>query len=138
DHRDHYALHYLKDMQLATGYAGTAVVGKVARYTRGTGGISLVEDGVQYRRHNASWSLRHALASAALLGGARLADLVQPGFRTAPVEGLAIDEFNYCQDGAGDKDVAAAVDSALPLDEGIAMDALLQMSEAVDPTAVEA
>ena len=140
DHRDHYATHHLKDLQLAIGYAGTAVIGRLAHYAYGPGGIALVEEGAQYRHHDARWPLRRALASAAALGGATLADLVEPAFRTAPVAGLAVDEFNYCENGA-DVDageVAAAVDSTLPLDEGIAMDTLLELSEAVDRAAGEA
>src|SRR5690606_41743374 len=49
----------------------------------------------------------------------------------APVgdlEILATDEFNYCRDGAG-AEVAAVVDD-LPLDTGLAMDALLERGEA--------
>lgn len=138
DHRDHYAAHYLKDLQLATSYAGTALVGKLAHYASGSGGIGLVEEGAQYRHHDAGWPLRRALASAPVLEGARLADLVEPGFRTAPIAGLAIDEFNYCEGGAGAGDVVAAVDSTLPIEEGIAMDALLELSETVDRAADEA
>lgn len=138
DHRDHYAAHYLKDLQLAIGYAGTAVVGKLAHYARGADGIGLVEEGAQYRHHDLRWPLRRALASAPVLGGTRLADLVAPGFRTLPVAGLATDEFNYCENGAGDGDADAAVDSTLSIDEGIAMDALLDLAEAVDPAIGEA
>lgn len=139
DHRDHYAAHYLKDLQLAIGYAGTPVVGKLARYVAGAGGVELLEEGAQYRHHDARWPLRRALASAAALGGATtLAMLVEPGFLTSNVSGLATDEFNYCEDGADADGVAAAVDSTLDLDEGIAMGALLEMSEAVDHVAGEA
>src|SRR5690606_39101927 len=88
--------------------------------------------------HEVRWPLRRSLASAGALGGAKLADLLEPGFRTAPVAGLAIDEFNYCENGAGAGDVAATVDSTLHVDEGIAMDALLELSETVDAAADEA
>lgn len=137
DLRDHYAADYLKDLQLAIGYAGTSVVGKHAHHANGPAGVVLVGEGAQYRRHDARWPLRRALASAAALGSATLAELVEPGFQTAPIAGLAIDEFNYCEGGANDGDVAAAVDSTLPIDEGIAMDALLELSETVDHAADE-
>lgn len=138
DHRDHYSAHYLKDLQLASGYAGTTVVGKLTHYASGAGGVVLLEEGAQYRRHDAHWPLRRALASGAALGGARLAELVEPGFRTTLITGLAVDEFNYCEGGADASDVAATVDSTMAIDEGIAMDALLELSETVDLAAGDA
>ncbi|WP_132986702.1 glycosyltransferase [Luteimonas terricola] len=129
DCRDHYAAHYLKDLQLAIGYAGTAVVGKFAHYERGADSIGLVNEGAQYRHHDIAWPLRHSLVSAPVLEGAMLADLVEPGFRTAPISGLAIDEFNYCRDGAGASEAAAEVSSTMAIDEGIGMETLLELSE---------
>jgi|GEM_PF-461694 len=128
DARDHYAEHYLKDLQLAIGYSGSAVVGKVAHYVGSSDGVRLDGDGGQYRYHEVAWPLRRSLVGTQALSWATLEDLLQPGFQTMALSGLAIDEFNYCQDGAGSK-LVDEVDSAIPVDEGIDMRALLEISE---------
>lgn len=125
---DHYSEHYLKDLQLAVGYSGSDVVGKIARYACSAGAIRLEGEGTQYRFHETEWPLRRSLVGSATLACRSLADLLTADFKTTTLSGLAIDEFNYCQDGA-DAQCANEFDSEIVVDEGIDMRSLLDISE---------
>ncbi|WP_222928119.1 glycosyltransferase [Luteimonas viscosa] len=129
DCRDHYSRHYLKDLQLAVAYAGTAAVGKVAHFVLDGVAPRLEGEGAQYRIHEARWPLRRSLVAGTALPGLSIGDLLERDFQAPAMAGLAIDEFNYCRDGAGAAR-ADDVDSDIPVDEGIAMSSLLEISEA--------
>lgn len=127
DGRDHYGPNYLTDLALGTAYAKADALAKRSHYRLVSGLPVLSEDGAQYRPAAAA-PLRQALVRCEALAGRVLAELLDGDAPVGDLEILATDEFNYCRDGAG-AEVAAVVDD-LPLDTGLAMDALLERGEA--------
>lgn len=100
--RDYYGENYLLDLVLATTYSRAQAIGKVARYASdGTTLGSLHDDGAQYRP-TPRLASRAALINKKLIAteslGEWLDDLATR--RVASPDCLAIDEFNYCENGA--------------------------------------
>jgi FkbM family methyltransferase len=135
--RDYYGPNYLLDMALATRYSPADVIGKSAHYAWQHGAPALHEADTAYRPA-ARLAARSAAVRfervAALDALAWLADLDSMVLSSA--SGLAIDEFNYCRDGA-DNDAAAQVTEVvndLPgLNIGMGIDELLARAEAIAP-----
>jgi FkbM family methyltransferase len=135
--RDYYGPNYLLDMALATRYSPAEVIGKSAHYAWQHGIPALQEADTAYRPA-ARLAARSAAVRfervAALDALAWLADLDSKVLSS--VSGLAIDEFNYCRDGAGSDAAALVIDAVddLPgLNIGMGIDELLARAEAIAP-----
>lgn len=121
--RDHHGPNFLSDLALATLYSPAPVVGKVARYRwMPAAQLQLLEDGTQYR-NSSRIKARTALVRRDVLSGVAFAAWLQT-LETQHfdgTEGLAIDEFNYCEDGAelAEQQLLAVndlvIDTGLPL-----------------------
>jgi glycosyltransferase involved in cell wall biosynthesis/spore maturation protein CgeB len=101
---DEYGPEYLTDLALATRYSTADAIGKATHYRVVDGAVQLCDDGLQYR------PVPQLAARAALLRTALIADQDAASWlrglaaaQLSPAAGLtllAIDEFDYCRDGA--------------------------------------
>jgi len=140
---DYYGPAYLQDLALATRYSDAQAIGKSAHYACLDGIPTLAGDGGQYRLHD-RLPARRALLRRDLVGHEALAAWARglDGL-TVDLPGgcLAIDEFNYCQDGARQAAVAAVaevvgdlagLDAGMPLAELLAQAEAIAMADAFD------
>ena len=132
---DYYGPNYLLDMAIATRYSSANAFGKVTRYSYADAGIELLEPGRAY--HNAgSLQLRSAVVRARSFAALDFFEWCRGLISSRYGEGslLAVDPFNYCQDGA-----AAGLDAVhqrvddLSLDTGFTIDELQARAERIAP-----
>ena len=133
---DYYGPNYLEDIALATRYTSVELIGKAARYTWEGGGFQLKQPDDAYH-HVRSLPARAAAIRRQAIAHEPILSWVQSlGTRQLQADqGLAIDEFNYCEQGAA-ADVALiieTVDDLLGLNTGIAIDDLLEIAERIAP-----
>lgn len=98
---DYYGEHYLTDLALASTYSSASAFGKPTHYKAKDGGLVLESPNGQYRYVD-SVSARSGVARLPALSYGWLAEMLDhPGqFRFDVKQALAIDEFNYIEDGA--------------------------------------
>lgn len=98
---DYYGEHYLTDLALASTYSSASAFGKSTHYKAKDGGLVLESPNGQYRYVD-SVSARSGIARLPALPYGWLAEMLDhPGqFRFDLKQALAIDEFNYIEDGA--------------------------------------
>ena len=134
--KDHYGVHYLTDLALATRYAGTAsAIGKAAYYRAAADGpAALQHDGAQYRPAP-RLDARCSMARPKRLGDWLASGAPDPeGLRLEADDQLAIDEFNYCRDARGRGDVADAVGDDPELWPGLDLEQdVLPLAQAIRP-----
>ncbi|HJW54055.1 MAG TPA: glycosyltransferase, partial [Burkholderiaceae bacterium] len=136
---DHYGPNYLLDYALATRYSGADVIGKAAYFTLLDGAPTLQHAEAAYRPAN-SLAARSAVIRFNKVADAILAEWLA-GLATSQLvsdNGLAIDEFNYCRNGAEPavRDVVSVhVDDLQGLNTGISIDELLMRAERIAPEA---
>lgn len=137
---DYYGEHYLTDLALATRYADAPVVGKVGQYVwSASKGVVLHNADKTYARV-ASVPARAGLARLDRLTGvilrAWVAELYTALFECETA--LAVDEFNYCRDGAR-LEIAAriVVDDLKGLDSGVPVSEMLARAEAISPEEIK-
>ncbi|WP_313106980.1 FkbM family methyltransferase [Stutzerimonas nitrititolerans] len=132
---DYYGPNYLLDMAIATRYSSANAFGKVTRYSYADAGIELLEPGRAY--HNAgSLQLRSAVVRAHSFAALDFFEWCRGLISSRYGEGslLAVDPFNYCQNGA-----AAELDAVhqrvddLSLDTGFTIDELQARAERIAP-----
>lgn len=136
---DYYGVHYAEDLAWASTYGGSAdAFGKVARYAYQNGEFALLEDGKQYRPAVAM-QLRCAVQRIKSVTDADIARwLGMPDATTSEgLQGLSIDEFNYCVDGAeADATALLKVQDATLANTGVSFDQdLAPLAEAIKPAA---
>jgi FkbM family methyltransferase len=133
---DYYGEHYLSDLALATRYAETPVIGKTAHFVwSASTGVSLRNVEEAYTRVNGV-PARAGLARLDRFAGTTLRDWVKDLYTVQfECEGaLAIDEFNYCRNGATmDAYAQVTVDDLQSLDTGLPLRDLLARAEAIEP-----
>lgn len=105
--RDHYGPNYLTDLALALSYSDAQGFGKGCHYIWQDGDTAL-ENAPQRYRPASGLPLRASLLKGAHMTPDLIADIFETrGDCTDPdLEMLALDEFNYCREGAG-SDAAA-------------------------------
>ncbi|MGE8548994.1 MAG: glycosyltransferase family protein [Alcaligenes sp.] len=106
---DYYGAHYLTDLALASTYSSAPAFGKLARYCVQDGISVLVQDSHQYKE-TTTLPLRAALVRSSVWQDKRLGDSwTDPGQIVIQLpDMLAIDEFNYIENGATLSEQAAA------------------------------
>jgi FkbM family methyltransferase len=134
---DYYGPNYLLDIALATRYSGADVIGKAAHFTWLDGAPALQQTDAAYRPAN------RLLARSAAMRLQTVADMPLAEWLSglasrslATDYGLAIDEFNYCRNGAEPAIrnlVSASVDDLRGLNTGIGIDELLKRAERIAP-----
>ncbi len=132
---DYYGPNYLLDMAIATRYSSANAFGKVTRYSYAETGIELLEPGRAY--HNAgSLQLRSAVVRAQLFAALDCFEWCRGLISSRYGEGslLAVDPFNYCENGAAAElnAVHQRVDD-LSLDTGFTIDELQARAERIAP-----
>ena len=137
--QDYYGPHYLLDIALATRYSGADVIGKAAHFTWLDGAPALQNADAAYRPAN------RLPARSAAIQLQTVADMPLTEWlsglaerQLTTVNGLAIDEFNYCRNGADAalrEQVTASVDDLPGLNTGIGIDELLMRAERIAPAA---
>jgi glycosyltransferase involved in cell wall biosynthesis len=133
---DYYGPNYLEDIALATRYTQAELIGKAARYSCEGGGFQLKQPDeayhqVQHLPARAAAIRRHVIAKKNVLEWVK-----SLGTRQLQVDqGLAIDEFNYCEQGAAADSalVREKVDDLPGLNTGISIDNLLERAERIAP-----
>lgn len=138
---DYYGPNYLRDLLLATRYSKAAVICKAEHYAFEDSSVSLKASGQAYRPAAAA-VLRRALLAPCFLQGQTLehllTDLTNACVSSEQLEILAIDPFNYCENGTGAdgapcSGVAAAVDDLEDLNSGYPLAELNQHAETCAP-----
>jgi glycosyltransferase involved in cell wall biosynthesis/spore maturation protein CgeB/predicted nucleic acid-binding Zn-ribbon protein len=133
---DYYGFNYLEDIALATRYTQAALIGKAAHYAWGDGGFQLKQPNDAYH-HVQSMPARAAAIRRQLIANENVLAWVQ-ALGTSQIQadhGLAIDEFNYCEQGAA-ADAALVreqVDDLPGLNTGLSIDNLLERAERIEP-----
>lgn len=132
---DYYGPNYLLDMAIATRYSSANAFGKVTRYSYAETGIELLEPGRAY--HNAgSLQLRSAVVRAQLFAALDCFEWCRGLISSRYGEGslLAVDPFNYCENGAAAElnAIHQRVDD-LSLDTGFTIDELQARAERIGP-----
>jgi glycosyltransferase involved in cell wall biosynthesis len=129
---DFYGPNYLVDLMLGTTYSDASVVGKAAYFASGgSGQIKLDSEGSEYRPSR-RLALRRALVQVADIEGQEIAPWSKM-IRNSKIvgDGLAIDEFNYCENGQSTARVQEIVGDLDGLDTGVHPISLRALSEAV-------
>ncbi|MEN5251860.1 glycosyltransferase [Alcaligenes aquatilis] len=118
---DYYGEQYLTDLALASTYSTASAFGKAARYKVESGALTLMGDAQQYRNVD-TLCLRFALIRCRVLRedmqGRMLTNLAEQVVQCA--QSLAIDEFNYVENGAllAESECATALDLVVT-DKGV-------------------
>jgi glycosyltransferase involved in cell wall biosynthesis len=133
---DYYGPNYLEDIALATQYTQAELIGKAARYTWEGGRFQLKQPDEAYHQVQ-SLPARAAAIRRQTIARENVLKWVQSlGTRRLQADhGLAIDEFNYCEQGAAAdaSQVTEKVDDLPGLNTGISIDSLLERAERIPP-----
>jgi len=131
---DYHGPNYLLDLALATRYSQAPVIGKAAHHVwSAQNGLTLAQPGAQYQP-TTRLQARCAMVSANQCAAMPLRDWVTSLYTRQLEQGdmLAVDEFNYCKNGALASDAPAAVNDLEGLDTGLDMPTLMARAEAVE------
>ncbi|MEE1904417.1 glycosyltransferase [Pseudomonas inefficax] len=134
---DYYGPNYLLDLALATRYSLAQVVGKAAHFTCKGQDAELQSNELAYRPAQ-SLSARRSLVATEIIAGQPLLSWLKdlPSLEYANEQGLAIDPFNYCENGAAQQqNISTKVDD-LDLNLGMTIDQLQARAQAIAPLKV--
>lgn len=137
---DYYGPNYLLDLAIATRYSPSPIVGKKTRYQWNDGGITLLDAGRTYQPDLRLLIRASAIRTDVLLAAPALQSaLDRQALGVWEMPGLAIDPFNYCENGLHAADLATVstrVDD-LRIDSGISIDELLSIAESIPAAAFD-
>jgi len=133
---DHYGANYLTDLVLSRRYSDADAVGKGCHFHLSDGAPLLCREEQRYGFVQ-SLPMRAALVQSRHLTADTIREMLAAP-ATAALSGedlrlLAIDEFNYCRDGAGNEQAEAAVADLDIAFQGIGLDALYSIAESLKP-----
>ena len=134
---DYYGPNYLLDLALATRYSRAQVVGKAAHFTCKGQDAELQSNELAYRPAQ-SLSARRSLVATEIIAGQPLLSWLKglPSLEYAHEQGLAIDPFNYCENGAAQQENISAKVDDLDLNLGMTIDQLQARAQAIAPLKV--
>lgn len=134
---DHYGPNYLLDLALATRYSRAKVVGKVAHFAWDGQGAQLLADGKAYRPTE-TLSARRSMVSADLVAAQPLRSWLKnlPSLNYTYEQSLAIDPFNYCENGEAQAQAISSQVNDLEIDCGLTIGQLQARAEAIAPLEV--
>ncbi|WP_200627011.1 glycosyltransferase family protein [Pseudomonas sp. LAM2023] len=134
---DYYGPNYLLDLALATRYSSAQVVGKAAHFTCKEQDAELLSNELAYRPVQ-SLSARRSLVATEIVAGKPLLNWLKSlaSLEYTHEQGLAIDPFNYCENGAERYDNIAAKVDDLKLNLGMSIDQLQARAQAIAPLKV--
>ncbi|WP_372028586.1 glycosyltransferase [Pseudomonas kurunegalensis] len=131
---DYYGPNYLLDLALATRYSQAQVVGKAAHFTCNGQNAQLQSNGMAYRPAQ-SLSARRSLVATEIVASQPLRSWLKslPSLQYTHEQGLAIDPFNYCENGAAQHEAISAKVDDLELNLGMTIDQLQARAQAIAP-----
>ncbi|WP_433735135.1 glycosyltransferase family protein [Pseudomonas monteilii] len=131
---DYYGPNYLLDLALATRYSQAQVIGKAAHFTCNGQNAQLQSNGLAYRPAQ-SFSARRSLVATEIVAGQPLRSWLKslPSLQYTHEQGLAIDPFNYCENGAAQHEAISAKVDDLELNLGMTIDQLQARAQAIAP-----
>lgn len=131
---DYYGPNYLLDLALATRYSQAQVIGKAAHFTCNGQNAQLQSNGLAYRPAQ-SLSARRSLVATEIVAGQPLRSWLKslPSLQYTHEQGLAIDPFNYCENGAAQHEAISAKVDDLELNLGMTIDQLQARAQAIAP-----
>ncbi|MFK0312798.1 glycosyltransferase [Pseudomonas sp. NPDC090233] len=134
---DYYGPNYLLDLALATRYSRASMVGKVAHFAWDGNAANLLANSQAYRPAE-GLSARRTLISTELVASQPLRSWLKnlPSLRYTLGQGLAIDPFNYCENGAAQQAAIAAQVDDLAIDSGLTIDQLQARAQSIAPLQV--
>ncbi|RCL29141.1 methyltransferase type 12 [Pseudomonas sp. AFG_SD02_1510_Pfu_092] len=134
---DYYGPNYLLDLALATRYSRAQMVGKAAHFTC-KGQEAELQANEQAYRPAQTLSARRALVATEIVAGQPLLNWLKglPSLEYAHEQGLAIDPFNYCENGSAQQDHISAKVDDLDLNVGMSIDQLQARAQAIAPLKV--
>ncbi|WP_235200442.1 glycosyltransferase [Pseudomonas monteilii] len=134
---DYYGPNYLLDLALATRYSRAQVVGKAAHFTY-KGQICELLSSEQSYRPTQKLSARRALIATELVAEQPLLSWLKnlPSLQYTHTLGVAIDPFNYCENGAEHQVSVSAKVNDLELNLGMNIDELQARAQSIAPLEV--
>ncbi|WEK29766.1 MAG: glycosyltransferase [Candidatus Pseudomonas phytovorans] len=131
---DYYGPNYLLDLALATRYSQAQVIGKSAHFTGNGQDAQLQSNELAYRPAH-SLSARRSLVATEIVAGQPLRSWLKslPSLQYTHDQGLAIDPFNYCENGAAQHEAISAKVDDLELNLGMTIDQLQARAQAIAP-----
>jgi spore maturation protein CgeB/chromosome segregation ATPase/glycosyltransferase involved in cell wall biosynthesis len=133
---DYYGPNYLWDIALATRYTKAELIGKAAHYVWEGGACRLTQSNEAYRPTQNLPARAAAIKRQVIAKENVLEWVVSLGTcRLQAQQGLAIDEFNYCEGGGavGAAMIGEKVDDLPDLNTGLSIDNLLKRAEQIPP-----
>ncbi|MNM30944.1 Glycosyl transferases group 1 [compost metagenome] len=134
---DYYGPNYLLDLALATRYSRAQVIGKAAHFTSRGQQVELLSNEQAYRPAQ-SLSARRSLVATEIIAAQPLRSWLKslPSLQYNHEQGLAIDPFNYCENGAAQHDRISSKVDDLELNLGMTIDQLQARAQAIAPLEV--
>lgn len=131
---DYYGPNYLLDLALATRYSQAQVVGKAAHFSCNGRSAQLQSNGLAYRPAQ-SLSARRSLVATEIVASQPLRNWLKslPSLQYTHARGLAVDPFNYCENGAAQHEAISAQVDDLELNLGMSIDQLQARAQAIAP-----
>lgn len=131
---DYYGPNYLLDLALATRYSRAQVVGKEAHFTCKGQSAELVANEQAYRPTQ-TLSARRALVAIEIVASQPLLIWLKnlPSLQYTHAQGVSIDPFNYCENGATQRLSISAKVNDLDLNLGMTIDQLQARAQSIEP-----
>nr|WP_225776801.1 glycosyltransferase [Pseudomonas sp. Marseille-Q3773] len=134
---DYYGPNYLLDLALATRYSRAQVVGKAAHFTCKGADAELLSNEQAYRPTQ-TLSARRSLVATAIVADQPLLNWLKnlPSLQYTHAQCLAIDPFNYCENGAAHHESINTQVNDLELNLGMTIDQLQARAQSIAPLEV--
>lgn len=134
---DYYGPNYLLDLALATRYSRADLVGKAAHFTLKGQDAELQSNELAYRPAQ-PLSARRSLVATEIIAGQPLLSWLKslPSLVYSHEQSLAIDPFNYCENGSAQHEHIGAKVNDLELNLGMTIDQLLARAQSIAPMKV--
>jgi len=131
---DYYGPNYLLDLALATRYSRAQVVGKAAHFTCKSQNAELLSNEQAYRPTQ-TLSARRSLVATEVVAEQPLRSWLKnlSSLQYTHDQGLAIDPFNYCENGATQHESISAKVNDLELNLGMTIDQLQARAQSIAP-----
>ncbi|UVL05234.1 methyltransferase domain-containing protein [Pseudomonas sp. B21-047] len=134
---DYYGPNYLLDLALATRYSRAQVIGKAAHFTCKGQQAELLSNEQAYRPTQ-TLAARRSLVATEIVAAQPLRSWLKnlPSLQYTHAQGLAIDPFNYCENGAAQHEAVCTKVNDLELNLGMTIDQLQARAQSIAPLQV--
>ncbi|MFK0095460.1 glycosyltransferase [Pseudomonas sp. NPDC090592] len=134
---DYYGPNYLLDLALATRYSSAQLIGKAAHFTCKGQNIELLSNEQAYRPAQ-QLAARRALVATEIVAAQPLLSWLKnlPSLQYTHAQGVAIDPFNYCENGAAHQAIVSTKVNDLELNLGMTIEQLQARAQSIAPLEV--